>query len=119
MVTVINFSHPLSEAAKDFISRKWCAGDATFIDVACQFNFARPLLAQILDACREAIVRVDGDKFNIDCIIPPGLSFAAAVISREFDFAHIIVVSRQADSIPPVFMPTEFIRASATGHLNE
>lgn len=54
------------------------------------------------------------NHLNIDCIIPPGHSAAAAILLRDFArdryLPHIVVMARKPDSVPPRFVPIELVR---------
>ena len=44
MITVINFSHPLADEAKEQIKSRYGAGDAQFIRIRVQVNVEAPLV---------------------------------------------------------------------------
>lgn len=111
MITVVNFSHPLSPEARDKIASEWGGGDVRVVDVKVQIDFAVGLAAQCELIAALAVNAVGGNPLNIDCVILPGLSAAAGYIARRFAHANIIVISQVAGSTPVRFMPTELIRA--------
>lgn len=115
MITVVNFSHPLSADACDFIAREW-GGDAAprVIDVRVQIDFSQPVAAQCRAVAAAALNVVGGNGLNVDCIILPGLAVVAAYLARRFLSANIIVVAPVAGATPVRFMPVELIQAGGS-----
>lgn len=111
MITVINFSHPLSDEAREFISRKYGWGDAVFHDVRVQIERSEPILPQVEQIAANAIGLAQGNAYNVDCIILPGLAEVAVLIVELFGHANIIRMSQVPNTLPPRFMPIELIHS--------
>lgn len=112
MITIVNFSHPLTAEARDYISREWGTNDPdAFIDIRVQIDRAAPLLPQVMSIVADAIIRAGGNILNIDCIVLPGLSDVAFLLAEYFEHANVIRMNAVPNSIPPKFMPIELIRS--------
>lgn len=112
MITVCNFSHPLSAEARDYISREWGTQDPdAFIDVRVQIDRSAPLLPQVNAIITDATTRAGGNILNIDCIVLPGLSDVAFLLAEHFEHANVIRMNAVPNSLPPKFMPCELIRS--------
>lgn len=112
MITVCNFSHPLTPEARDYISREWGTQDPdAFIDVRVQIDRAAPLLPQVEQIVNDAITRAGGNIYNIDCIVLPGLSDVAFLLAEHFEHANVIRMNAVPNSLPPKFMPAELVRS--------
>lgn len=112
MITVCNFSHPLSAEARDTISREWGTQDPdAFIDIRVQIDRNAPILPQVNAIVADATTRAGGNIYNIDCIVLPGLSDVAFLLAEHFEHANVIRMNAVPNSIPPKFMPCELIRS--------
>lgn len=112
MITVCNFSHPLSAEARDYISREWGTQDPDlFIDVRVQIDRNAPILPQVMSIVADATTRAGGNIYNIDCIVLPGLSDVAFLLTESFEHANVIRMNAVPNSLPPKFMPVELIRS--------
>ena len=112
MITVCNFSHPLSAEARDYISREWGTQDPDqFIDIRVQIDRNQPLLPQVNAIVADATTRAGGNIYNIDCIVLPGLSDVAFLLAEYFEHANVIRMNAVPNSLPPKFMPVELIRS--------
>lgn len=115
MITVVNFSHPLSDDAKRVIADGYGWGDAKFVDVRVHVDRAAPLVPQvdaIVDAAARAASPVSGgNKYDIDCVILPGLSDVAWLLAEHFEHANVIRMAQAPNVIPPKFMPVEIIHS--------
>ena len=112
MITVCNFSHPLSAEARDYISREWGTQDPdAFIDVRVQIDRNTPILQQVEQIVADATEAAGGNIYNIDCIVLPGLSDVAFLLAECFEHANVIRMNAVPNSLPPKFMPCELIRS--------
>lgn len=108
MVTLLNFSHPLTGAEIKALRAEY--GVTTVYDVPVQLDVEMPITPQLAALMRQALdfPGVDGNPYNVDCIIPPGFSVAAGYMARRFPSANLVVRLRRG--MPPQFMPTELVR---------
>lgn len=113
MITIVNFGHPLSAEARDYIAQEW-SGDQNVdvVDVRVQIDFAAPIAPQCEQIAVMAETAVGGNPLNVDCVVLPGLAVVAAYLARRFPRANIIVISPVPGATPPRFMPSELIRAT-------
>lgn len=112
MITVCNFSHPLSAEARDYISREWGTQDPDqFVDVHVQIDRNAPILPQVQQIVADATTRAAGNIYNIDCIVLPGLSDVAFLLAEHFEHANVIRMNAVPNALPPKFMPCELIRS--------
>lgn len=110
MITIANFSHPLSPEATAYIDQFHALnGGIREIIVPAQFDLAKDLTIQVGEIVADAINQAEGSKYNIDCFIPPALSFAAVFIPSLLPTANMIVMARSGT--PPVFMPAQLVSA--------
>ena len=110
MITIANFSHPLSAEALEDIDRYHALnGGVREIVVAAQFDLTGDLVRQVREMVEQAVNQA-GHKYDIDCFIPPALSFAAALLPPHLPRSHMIVMARDAGT-PPRFMPVGLIRS--------
>jgi len=116
MLTLLNFSHPLSDEGREAL--KNLAGDVeiTEINVPCQIDLGKPLEAEVTRLVHEAFFRVN-TPLDVDMVIPPSLSYAAALLPLVWArlagtwTANIVVVSKVPDSLPPRFVPSQIVPA--------
>ena len=100
---LVNFSHPLSAEAKKILEEKYNVTD--FIDIGVHLDTSQdvePQVEGIIENVREAVYGED-----IDYIILPGFSVAAALVSWAFPDAKIVRLA--AKGTPPVWVPVEII----------
>lgn len=83
MKHLINFSHPLSEIAKNQIAEK--VGPFEEIVIKCHFHLGQELGPQIAELERDAIHKLSTFHYveEFDLIIPPALSAAAFLIAAD------------------------------------
>ena len=112
MITVCNFSHPLSAEARDYISREWGTQDPDqFIDVHVQIDRNAPIHMQVQRIVDDVTAAAGGNILNIDCIVLPGLSDVAFLLAEHFEHVNIIRMNAVPNVLPPKFMPCELIRS--------
>lgn len=112
MITIANFSHPLSAEALELIGRHPALMNGSGVReivVAAQFDLTGDLVRQVREMVEQAVNQA-GHKYDIDCFIPPALSFAAALLPPHLPRSHMIVMARDAGT-PPRFMPVGLIRS--------
>lgn len=110
MITIANFSHPLSPEATAYIDQFLALnGGVREIIVPANFDLARDLTIQVGEIVDDAINQAGGNKYDIDCFIPPALNFAAVFIPAMLPTANMIVMARSGT--PPSFMPAQLVRA--------
>ena len=110
MITIANFSHPLSQAAKEYMDRMYAAGGGLhIIDVPVQIDTDKPLARQVEALVAVAVSQANNNAANIDMFIPPGLNFAAVFLPALLPTAHMIVMARVGT--PPTFMPVQVVRS--------
>lgn len=100
--TVLNYSHPLSDAAREQLEEQ--IGPFREITVPCQIDFDLAIRPQLDRLVNDGLSQVA----EPDYIIPPALSYAAAYIGARFASAHLIVLKRSA-SLPPVYVLAEIV----------
>lgn len=110
MITIANFSHPLSASALDYLDRHHALnGGVREIVVAAQFDLTGDLVRQVSEMVDQVVAQA-GSKYNVDCFIPPALNFAAALVPSLLPVSHMIVVARDGGT-PPKFMPVGIVRS--------
>lgn len=84
MITLVNFSHPLSLLATQQIETMYAEGTHLQVcNVAVQLDEDKPPVGQVKAILSEAIEKANG-PMNIDIIILPGYSPVAALLVLEF-----------------------------------
>lgn len=99
MKTLINFAHPLSEAAREQIAVR--VGNFTEVHRPPQFDLSLPLAGQVED------LAVGADVQHADLVIPPALSAAATLLPRHFkpgNTPRIVWLKREDGIMPPRFV---------------
>lgn len=111
MLTVVNFSHPLTEAAisKLALLIGVTEDDLYIITQPVQVDLFQPLTEQVMELVRQAVVAADNNPYNIDLFIPPGLSWVAAYMTIAFPSAHMIVMASDPNTTPRQFMPVQVV----------
>jgi len=106
MITVLNFSHPLSESNREYLNTPSVAGagGAVIIDVPVQVDLTDPISAQVDAIVRDAFERMSAagitpSPANVDCIVPPGLSIVAVPICNRFPAAKLVALRRDTSRI--------------------
>ncbi len=110
MITLVNFSHPLSPAAEAMLSEEIAGGDLRVVNIRVQVDLAAPLAPQVEALVAEATAAAGGNPLNIDCIIPPGHAAVAAMVKSALPRAHLIVL--RPVGTPPQFVPAHIVYAS-------
>lgn len=115
MVALVNFSHPLSQHARDMIRAYHCGGtDLVVHDVSVKLDLDQDLETQAESLFSEATAAAGGVQ-NIDIVVPPGFAPIAVLIERLFQeeeyVPHILVLVSGGET-PPLFLPRHFIRSS-------
>lgn len=106
---LVNFSHPLSEAAKARLEEM--VGPILEVVIPVQLDLESPMKPQL-----EALVAAAGACVQL--FIPPALSYAAAYVTAKLSYAQsdamlpvppdMVVLRREGT--PPQFMPYEIVR---------
>lgn len=109
MITVINFSHPLTADAQAAIAREYGGGEAEVHDVPVRVDMTRDLVTQTDAVLKAAVKAAGGNILNVDCVVLPGLSVVAALLMRSLPHANIIVIAAEKGSLPPKFMPVQLV----------
>lgn len=122
MKNLVNFSHPLSEAAllrlEDMIGES-----VQEIIIPCQLDLEAPMgpqLDALLQQSEAATMKSgrEGRGYGMDLYIPPALSYAAGYLTAKLSYAQsdamlpvppAMVVLRR-EGTPPQFMPVEILR---------
>lgn len=115
MIVVVNYSHPLSQRAIEYLNRPEVSGDggAKVVDIKVHVDLNAPLILQVQDIFAETMFAleregIEPNKANVDCIVPPGLGIVAALIGRAFPRANLILL-RPDGKTPPVYEVGEIV----------
>lgn len=119
MITVLNFSHPLSKPAREHLNAPGVAGEggAVIIRVPVQVDLEAPIIPQVDEIVRDAFQRMSAagitpNAVNVDCIVPPGLSVVAVPLCNRFPTANLISLRRDTSRVAGnVYVISEIIRA--------
>lgn len=110
-MNILNFSHPLSDAAHAALIEQCGSANAVVHTIPVQVDLAQPLAPQIAIIVADALEIIDSNPYNADVIIPPGLAIVAAQLVRFFPSANLAVIA-STDGVPRQFLPTgELLRA--------
>ena len=117
MVTVINFSHPMSQDALDALSEVVGTDDVTVYHIPVHINDMENVRNEVRSLLEQAVDAAGGNPLNVDCMVPPGHGLGAAVMVAEMTklwgyLPHFIVVGRVPDTVPPRWKPSKLIRNS-------
>lgn len=117
MIVVLNFSHPLNDAAREYLNSPAVAGEggALIIDVPVHVDLSAPIMPQVNKIAKDAYVRMEAagvipNAFYVDAFIPPGLSFVAIPLANTFSTSRMIVM-RRGGGLPPQYVVGEIIPA--------
>lgn len=110
---VINFSHPLSDEAKDRLG-ELLGGEFHLIEVHVHLDLERfrDSVTDVLARADEALHELTGtyDRRLVDAVVPPGLSTAAWVLSREYELSAMVLVLRDNSGLVTRFLPRKIVR---------
>lgn len=95
MITIFNFSHPLSKKANDQLAEQFVTYQV--VNITVQLDLSAPVREQVWQICRKSV-----QVYQPDYIILPGLAIAAVYIDRYF--------SKPEDDYPPVVTYKPLIR---------
>jgi hypothetical protein len=73
------------------------------IEIGVQVDMGKTLAPQIWEIVARTLAQVGNNPYNVDIIIPPGLSVVAAQLVRHFPGANLAVIARVGDAVPPVY----------------
>ena len=97
-----NFSHPLSQEAKEVLTRRH--GITEFVQVPFHLDTTRPIVPQV----RAIVNRAVGQGNNSPiAVILPGYAPAAAIVAALSPKATFIRLAAEPGSTPPKWMPAE------------
>lgn len=121
MKNLVNFSHPLSVAAKAALEEM--VGDSVqeFV-IQCQIDFDQPVKPQLDALVKQVDVVLRGEPAILRYMhlyIPPSISYAAAYVTARLSFAQsdamppdppdMVVLKRSGGAVPQ-FIPCEIVR---------
>lgn len=113
-VTVVNFSHPLTEAQRVALAEMLGQPLAGVIDVPTHFDQEQPFVLQAQDlVATTGLTAVEWQTAPL-VVVPPSLAAIAAVVLAQLHglmghFPAIIRLRPVADAIPPAFEVAEVI----------
>lgn len=115
MLTIINFSHPLSAEAEAALPEHLGVEAVRVHIVPVQVDLAAELQSQVNELVAVAVAAAGGNRLNIDCIIPPGHAAVAAMLARELPHANLLVL--RAVGTPPRYRPAQLVYARGGGRV--
>lgn len=80
MVTIVNFSHPLTVAQVKRIMELLGEDDHRVIEVVCHFNDTKPLMDQAQDVVKSALAPDEWAALDTVVVNPPGLAIGALAV---------------------------------------
>ncbi len=121
MLTILNFSHPLTEAQLARIRELTGQEDLRVVEIKTHFDNAQPFSPQLDDLM--ARIPLDARALQTEpiLIVPPALNFITAMLLARLHglmgyFPPIIRIAPVAGSLPPRYDVAEIIDLQAIRH---
>ncbi len=118
VMTLLNFSHPLTPAQLAQLEALTGAGVERVIAVPAQFDTGQPFVPQVAALLAKVSLTAEEWQTSPLLIVPPALNFITAVLLAELHgrmgyFPAIVRLRPVAESVPPRFEVAEVINLQA------
>ena len=117
MITVINFSHPLSDAAREKLPEVVGAqpDDIIVHHIPVHIQDMANVRQEVQDLLAQAVFAAGGNHHNVDCIIPPGHGLVSAAMVATMAktwryLPNLIVMASEKGALTPKFLPVGLVR---------